>query len=200
MTLTEWLYDFALHFGYLGVFIVSLIGATSIFIPIPYTLIIYLLGGFLDPLLIAVAGGFGSAIGEFSGYILGYYGRNLVSKERQRKMDFMIKIFNRYGPIVIFIFALTPLPDDLLFIPFGILRYPFMKIFIPALTGKFVMNLILAYSGKFSIGLIKDLLGEGGWLEAIVTAALLFVIIAVMLKIDWEKLFEERFVKSGVIK
>ncbi|MDH5390681.1 MAG: hypothetical protein OEX10_05970, partial [Candidatus Bathyarchaeota archaeon] len=60
MVLLEWMEQFALQFGYLGVFLISLVGALSIIFPIPYTLVIYLLGSVLDPLLVAVSGGLGS--------------------------------------------------------------------------------------------------------------------------------------------
>jgi membrane protein YqaA with SNARE-associated domain len=183
--------QFALQFGYLGVFIISFIGSISIIFPIPYTIVIYILGGFLDPIFVAISGGLGSALGEFSGYAVGYYGRNVISKERQRKMDYMMKVFAKYGPAAIFLFALTPLPDDLLFIPLGIMRYPFWKAFIPALLGKTLMTFILAYSGQQSIQIIQTLFGEGGLLGIVITTALLILIIVAIIKIDWEKLFEK---------
>lgn len=199
--LLEWMEQFALQFGYFGVFLLSLIGALSIIFPIPYTLVIYLLGSFLNPLLVAVSGGLGSALGEFSGYALGYYGRAVLSEERRRKMDYMLKIFQHYGFAGIFLFALTPLPDDLLFIPLGIMRYRFVKVFIPALLGKMLMCFILAYSGYLSIGVIKAIFGgEGGWLGVVVTSALLIIVIVVILKIDWEKVFEKYVGAEGVKK
>ena len=194
-SLTEWLYQLALRFNYLGVFIISLVGSLSIVFPIPYTLIIYLLGSFLDPFLVAVSGGLGSAVGEFSGYMLGYYGRKMVKEDRKRKMEFMLKLFKRYGFIVIFIFALTPLPDDLLFIPLGILRYPFLNAFIPALLGKVLMCFILAYSGKLSIHLIEQFLGEESWIGIVATTVLLVVVIWLMMKIDWEEVFNKYVAK-----
>ena len=192
LALLEWMEQFALQFGYPGVFLISLIGALSIIVPIPYTIVIYLLGSFLNPILVAVSGGLGSALGEFSGYVLGYYGRAVLSEERRRKMDYMMKVFHRYGFATIFIFALTPLPDDLLFIPLGIMRYNFLKVFVPAFLGKTLMCFILAYSGYLSIGVIKSIFGgESGWLAVVVTSALLIIVIAVILKIDWEKVFEK---------
>ena len=182
--------QFALQFGYLGVFIISFIGSVSVVFPVPYTLVIFFLGSSLDPFLVAISGGLGSALGEFSGYALGYYGRRVVSEERRRKMSYMMKLFDRYGPVTIFLFALTPLPDDLLFIPLGVMRYPFWKAFIPALLGKTLMTFILAYSGQQSIASIKSLLGGSGDLVIAVTLVLLIVIIVAMIKIDWEKLFE----------
>jgi len=189
--LLDWMMQFADKFGYLGVFIISFIGSVSVIFPVPYTIVIYLLGAVLDPFFVAVSGGLGSALGEFSGYALGYYGRTVVSKERRRKMNYMVKVFDRYGPVAIFLFALTPLPDDLLFIPLGVMRYSFLKAFIPALFGKILMTFILAYSGQQSITIIKTLFEGSGLLGMVITSALLIVIIVAMIKIDWEKIFEK---------
>jgi len=196
--LSDWMKQFACQYGYFGVFLVSLIGAVSIVFPIPYTLIIYMLGTILDPFLIAIAAGLGSGLGEIFGYIMGYYGRAAISEERQRKIDFMLKVFNRYPlSITIFFFALTPLPDDLLFIPLGIMRYNIVKVFVPAVLGKTLMSFILAIGGQLSIGIIRDMLGGGGELwTTIATAVLLVVIIAIMLKVDWEKVFTQYIEKS----
>ena len=189
--LLEWMEQFAHQFGYLGVFIISFIGSVSVVFPVPYTIVIFFLGSSLNPVFVAVSGGLGSALGEFSGYALGYYGRAVVSEERRRKMDYMVKVFDRYGPVSIFLFALTPLPDDLLFIPLGVMRYAFWKAFIPALFGKMLMTFILAYSGQQSITIIETLFGGSGLLGTVITSALLILIIVAMIKIDWEKLFEK---------
>ena len=189
--LSRWLESLALQYGYLGIFTLSFIGAASIIFPIPYTLVIFYLGSLriFNPLLIALSGGAGSALGEFFGYFLGYYGRAALSRERQRKIDYVMKVFARYGALAIFVFALTPLPDDLLFIPLGIMRYSFVKAFIPSLAGKILMCLILAYGGHLSIGIIKSFVGEeGGYVSIIVSILLLMIILILMLKIDWEKL------------
>ena len=189
--LWDWMTQFAYQYSYLGVFLVSLIGALSVVFPIPYTIIIYLLGRSLDPYIIAIAGGLGSALGELSGYILGYYGRAVVSEERKRKMDFMLRIFNRYGAAAIFVFALTPLPDDLLFIPLGIMRYKFVKAFIPTILGKTLMCFTLAMGGRLSVTIIEGFLGEGGWVEAIITTVFLILVIVIILKVDWEEVFTQ---------
>jgi membrane protein YqaA with SNARE-associated domain len=190
--LNKWLNDIAIQYGYFGLFLVSVIGASSIIIPIPYTLIIFFMGMSknFDPLLLAISAGSGSALGEFFGYFLGYFGRAVVSKERKRKMNYILKIFSRYGSVTIFLFALLPLPDDLLFIPLGIMHYSFLKAFLPCLLGKLLMSIILAFSGYFSIGFIERIFGgDGGLWTIIATTILLIVIVILMLKIDWEKVF-----------
>ena len=196
MQFFDFIYTFAQQYGYLGVFLTSLLGAVTIIFPFPYTLIIYFMGGFLDPFFVAIAGGLGSAVGEFSGYLAGYYGRKIVGEKHQRQMDYMMKLFDRYGSLGIFLFALTPLPDDLLFIPLGIMRYKFIKAFVPCFLGKLLMSYILAYSGKHSIEFIRNLLGEGGWVGVILTTIILIIIVFGMLKLDWEKIFKKYIAKE----
>ncbi len=188
----------ALQFGYSGVFLISLIGTMAIVIPIPYTLVILGLGAAgWNPILLTIAGGSGSAIGELVGYLLGYYGRRIVSEERQRKMDYLLKIFGKYTPLAIFVFALTPLPDDLLFIPLGILRYSLIKTFIPALIGKTLMCYILASFGNAYNNILVILFGdEGGWIGAGITTVLLILLIYVLYRVDWEKIFDKYIVKG----
>ncbi|MEM2914745.1 MAG: VTT domain-containing protein, partial [Candidatus Bathyarchaeia archaeon] len=177
----KWLNDIAMQYGYLGLFFVSVIGASSIIIPIPYTLIIFFMGMSkkFDPLLLTISAGTGSAVGEFFGYILGYCGRAAVSEERKRKMNYILKIFSRYGAVTIFLFALLPLPDDLLFIPLGIMHYSFLKAFVPAILGKTFMCFILAYGGHLSNELIKRFLGEGGSLWTTIASTILLIIIII---------------------
>jgi len=176
----------------------SLIGASSIIIPIPYTIIIFLIAKQYDPTLLAIAGGTGAALGEFTGYILGFYGQKILSEERRRKMKFMVKLFGRYGPLAIFIFALTPLPDDLLFIPLGILRYKPIKVFIPAILGKILMIYLLAYFGRIGADIILLIFGEGNmWIGMTITTVLLAIILIMLFRIDWEKIFEKYAAKRG---
>jgi len=197
-----WMLSLASQYGYLGIFLISLVGALSIFLPIPYTVVIFTLGGLkaggtwvFEPLWIAVSAGIGSAIGEFSGYLIGVGGGRAISKRYKKRMDLLARIFDKYGLIVIFLFALTPLPDDLLFIPLGVMRYNLARAFVPALIGKFCMNLIVAYSGRFSIQIIRDIFGvESDWISALIgmilAIVLLIVVFVVMFKTDWEKFLE----------
>jgi len=198
LSFSDWMHSIALQFGYFGVFIISVIGTMAIVIPIPYTVVILLLGmeGW-DPLLLTISGGLGSAIGEFAGYLLGYYGRRIISAERQRKMDYLLKLFGKWSPAAIFIFALTPLPDDLLFIPLGILRYNPLKAFVPAFAGKLLMCYILASFGKVYGDALSVLFGNEGWIGAIVTTVLLVLVIYALYKVDWEKVFDKYVSNKG---
>ena len=198
-----WLEIFAVQYGYLGIFLISLLGSMSIFFPIPYTLVIFTIAPFFDPILIALASGAGSAVGEFSGYLLGLGGRKVISEKRKRQMEALLRIFGKYGPIAVFLFALTPLPDDLLFIPLGVMHYSLLKAFIPALIGKICMSLIIAYSSRYAITIIEQIFGiESDWITALISMTLaiimLVIVLAIMFKIDWEKIAEN--IEKGKVK
>jgi membrane protein YqaA with SNARE-associated domain len=203
---TNWMEQLALQYGYVGIFLLAFIGAVSIFIPIPYTVVIFTLGGLFDPVFLALAAGFGAGLGELSGYLLGAYGAKIISKERRRKMEFMVKVFNNWGPVAIFVFALTPLPDDLLIIPLGMMRYSLVKTFVSALAGKIALSFILAYSGRFAKGVIYDFVNRffGGesdviaiMLTAVLAIVLFIVVLLIMVKLDWEKIYHKYVEKKG---
>jgi membrane protein YqaA with SNARE-associated domain len=199
----NWMQQLAITYGYLGIFIIALIGAASIIFPLPYTVIIFIIAGSttLEPILIAVAAGFGATIGEFTSYLLGMGGRRALATRYKTKIDVLQRTFQRYGSIVIFLFALTPLPDDLLFIPLGIMRYKIAKAFIPALIGKFLMNLIVAYSGRYSVAIFKQIFGVESDLATALTATILAVVLlaivmVIMLKLDWERILDKHLAQK----
>jgi len=190
--------NFATQYGYLGIFFISLLSSMSLFVPIPYTIVIFTMGGLpgFEPLWIAVAAGLGSSVGEFSGYLIGVGGRKTFSQKNRKKMDFLMKLFNKFGPVAIFLFALTPLPDDLLFIPLGVMRYSLIRAFIPALIGKFFSSLIIAYAGRWSIEIISKIFGlegEGSFflIGTAIGIILMIIVIILMFKVDWEKRFSK---------
>ena len=173
--------------GYPSAFLLGLIGAASVIIPVPTT--VALLGmamsRIFDPTLLALAFGLGAAIGQLTSYAVGYAGRMVVSEKHERRLNAMLRIFERYGMIVVFLFALTPLPDSLLFIPMGLVHYSLWRIFVAALAGKITMSLIITHVGGAIGGGVTE-----SWIFAVVTTVLLVLVIIAMFRIDWEKLVD----------
>ncbi|MEM3641871.1 MAG: hypothetical protein QXH37_08130, partial [Candidatus Bathyarchaeia archaeon] len=103
--------------------------------------------------------------------------------------------------VTIFLFALLPLPDDLIFIPLGIMRYSLVKAFIPALIGKLCMSIIIVYSAGSVREIIQRIFGvESDWVSAligmVIAVALLVIIFIIMFRVDWEKTFEKHMAKK----
>ena len=147
-------------FGYLGVFLSSLIGTATIIFPVPSFFIIVFAGTVLNPLVVGIIGGIGAAIGEMTAYFAGYGGRAIINKKGKKhtKMFNRIeKLFNRYnGTAIVFLFAATPLPDDFVGLFCGAIRFNAKKFFTASLAGKIILYIFLAYAGFYGWDVIND--------------------------------------------
>jgi membrane protein DedA with SNARE-associated domain len=119
------------HF-YWGAFLISLIGNATIIFPGAVVVILSNLGillynstGLFGPIVVGLFGGLGAAIGETTGYIAGYSGREIV--ERRKMYGKVEGWVIKWGAPAIFLFSLVPFVFDLMGIAAGILRFPFWK-------------------------------------------------------------------------
>jgi membrane protein DedA with SNARE-associated domain len=178
------------NYGYAGAFLISIFGNFTIFFPVPFTITIYAFGATLNPLLLGIACGLGSTIGEFSAYLIGAGGRKIIEGRYGERLENAKLLIERYGMVIIFLFALLPLPDDVILIPLGMMRYDLKKALTAAFLGKVAMCTIVAYAGRFSYTFVKDLFESGGVLGGIASVALLAIILIAMMRIDWTRFIE----------
>ncbi len=128
-------------YGYLGAFLISLIGNASILLPgivLPilsaWGIFLYLHIGLVGPVMVGLAGGAGAAIGEIAGYMAGYSGRGIV--ENNKLYERLVGWVSRWGVLAIFIFALVPLFFDLVGLAAGVLRFPLWKFILVCWLGR----------------------------------------------------------------
>jgi len=142
-------------YGYFGAFLISLIGNASILLPgivLPILtgvgLVFYPASGLFGLVMVGLAGGVGAAIGELSGYMVGYSGRGIVEdKKRYWRLVGWVK---KWGALAIFVFALVPLFFDLVGLAAGVLRFPVWKFFLVCWLGRtilYVAFIVLAALG-----------------------------------------------------
>jgi len=178
-------------YGYLGALLIAVLGSLVPFLPVPYLIPIVLMSRALDPLLLGIAAGVGGALGKLTSYFLGRFGRRLLSEERRKKTAVLGKAIEKYGMLAVFLFALTPLPDDVVYIPVGLTGLSIAKFMIANMLGKIVLSWIVAYAGRFYFDLATLFLGEGnGPIVTILAVAAMAAITVVMLRVDWEEVIE----------
>lgn len=134
-------------YGYIGIFLVSLLGSATLFFPVPHAATVFAGGIFFNPFGVAIAGGIGGTLGEMVGYFIGFGGRVI---DQESKWFPKIKSWiERYGWITIFILALVPNPFfDMAGMLAGYTRYNITKFFIATLLGKVFRSFILSYLGS----------------------------------------------------
>src|SRR5215211_2488825 len=71
-------------YGYGGVFLITLLGAATLFVPGPTMIATFAVGSLLNPLVVALVAGLGSALGESTGYAAGFASRAFVASQAQK--------------------------------------------------------------------------------------------------------------------
>ena len=129
---------------YWGAFLISIIGNATLIFPGAVLVMLSNLGillygstGLYGPIIIGLVGGVGAAIGETTGYVVGYSGREIV--ERRRMYGRVEGWLKKWGAPAIFLFALMPFVFDLIGIAAGILRFPFWKFLLLCGLGRTIL-------------------------------------------------------------
>jgi len=148
----EWSTDAVGTWGYPALFLVSLIGNASYILPLPSILIVFIAGSTLNPWLVGILAGLGSAIGELTGYAIGR-GAHRVVEKRGPWFNRAEKWIERRGVfVVLVVFAATPLPDDIAGTVAGLLNYSWKKFLIASFIGKTAMCTAVAWAGYYGAG------------------------------------------------
>lgn len=148
MSELDWLFNLFDSFGYLGVFAASFIGSIIVFVPLPYfpVLIAAAFNKQLDPNLISLVSAIGVLFAKMIIFYASYYGRRVLNDKTKKRILPLQRVLRKYGSLGTFIAALTPIPDDLVYIPLGLARYNPWKFAIVVFSGKLILNEIIVWS------------------------------------------------------
>ena len=213
-------------------FIICLIGSASFGFPVPFPFVLFSLSNsvyirhrnlgmnineilvfapfWLEIMGIALAGGLGSILGEYTSYLIGSGARKIA----ERQDSYALENMKGFGKLVlanpkrtwlyIFLAAATPIPDDFLIAGLSMIKYPFWKCILPGWIGKNVTTIfycilpILIIVGLTAFGI------EMNDVSSIVTEAIMFLITLTLmffiLAFDWNKYIENRKNKSDIKK
>jgi membrane protein DedA with SNARE-associated domain len=198
----EDLFPFDPELGYLGILIVSFVFSLIPFVPIPYfpLLITASFNYDFNPHIIALASALGIVGAKTIIFFISYYGRKILSDKTKKRMRPLQNLVSKYGWFGAFIAALTPIPDDIVYIPLGLAKYSPWKFATATFAGKFLMNESIVW-GSIFLGrpFVEDILSADTTdrtsliIAAIASTAVLAVVVYFSLKIDWAKVIGRWF-------
>ncbi len=139
-------------FGYPGIFLISLLSNATILVPLPGIMITSAMAVVFNPFWVAIASASGAALGELSGYLVGFSGQPMLEKsERVRNLAAWMTR-NQAWTIFLLAFIPNPLFDMAGFIA-GASHMPVWKFLFFCLLGKIAKMLVFAYlgAGIFSV-------------------------------------------------
>jgi membrane protein DedA with SNARE-associated domain len=197
------LYSFYSSSGYVGIFLISFVGSIIPFIPVPYfpVLVTSALDKSLDPNIIVLLSTIGAVLAKTIIFIASYYGRNILSKKTKTRMLPLQKLLSKYGGIGVFVAALTPIPDDLVYIPLGIAKYSPSRFALFTFIGKFFLGASIVWGTVF-LGrpimerflVVTDSNNEySALLVTVLSVILLVLLLFFTFKFDWAKIIGKWF-------
>jgi membrane protein YqaA with SNARE-associated domain len=140
--------------GYVGAFFIALFSSATIIFPAPGWAVIAAMSASFDPLLLGLAAGIGSAIGELSGFIAGDGVRDILNS-RIKESKRIEEIVRKYGIFAVGFFAFVPNPlFDVAGVIAGGLKIEWWKFLIACAVGRVLRYVLLAMAGQFTLGLL----------------------------------------------
>ena len=143
------IFDTIVEYSYLGIFLL-LIGINAAPILMPPTWIVlssfFALDSSLDPLLLALVGATGATIGRLILKNLSGFFRRFVGKEQKSNLDAIGNFLNRkkFGYVLTsFLFAATPLPSNMLFVAYGMMRAKSIGLYFGFWVGRLLSYYIM---------------------------------------------------------
>lgn len=142
-------------YGYVGIFLISIVANGTIIIPLPGVAVTYAMGTIFNPIGVGIAAGSGAALGELTGYMAGFSGQAVIERAERyhRLLDWMRK-HRRLSDLVILGLAFIPNPFfDLAGMTSGVLKIPLWRFLFWVWLGKVMKMMVFAYAGSESLKL-----------------------------------------------
>lgn len=182
------------NLGYPGIVLITFLISLLVFVPIPYIpiLILALFSSRLDPNLIALSSALGVTLGRSVIFFASYRGRALIDNSTLKRMAPLQRLLAKYGSLVSFVAAVTPIPpDDIVIILLGIAKFNLLKFILTTFGGKLIINLAVVWAAVlWGLPMVQQFLNQTTDPVHLLILAVVSLIIAVatvylVIKLDW---------------
>jgi hypothetical protein len=186
--------------SYFGIFLVLIaVNASPLLMPPSWIVLtsFYLLDPTLNIILLSVVGATGSTIGRyFLKKISGLF-RKFVGEEQKSNLDIIGDYLNRkkFGYVIAsFLFGATPLPSNMLFITYGLMRAKNIGIYIGFWFGRVLSYIVMIYFGNAVLKPFLEIF-EDRLLGILLVDIVGIVVIVFFASINWSLLITQRKLK-----
>jgi len=188
------------EYSYLGIFLIMIgINAAPILMPPSWIVLtsFYLLDPNLNVIILAVVGATGATIGRFFLKKISGYFRRFVAEEQKSNLDIIGDYLNRkkYGYVIAsFLFGATPLPSNMLFITYGLMRAKSIGIYIGFWFGRIISYIAMIYFGNAVLTPFLDIF-EDRLTGILLIDGVGIGVVVLFASINWTLLITQRKIK-----
>ncbi len=191
------IFDTIVEYSYFGIFLL-LIGINAAPILMPPTWIVlssfFALDSSLDPLLLALVGATGATVGRLILKNLSGFFRRFVGKEQKSNLDAIGNFLNRkkFGYVLTsFLFAATPLPSNMLFVAYGMMRAKSIGLYFGFWVGRLMSYYIMITISSVVLTPFLELF-EDKIIGILVADIVGIGVVVIFTCINWQTLLLER--------
>lgn len=188
------------EFSYFGIFLVLIgVNASPILMPPSWIILtsFYLLDPTLNIVILAMVGATGATIGRFFLKRISGLFRKFVGEEQKSNLDMIGDYLNKkkYGYLIAsFLFGATPLPSNVLFITYGLMRAKSVSIYIGFWAGRTISYIIMIYFGNAVLTPLLDIF-EDRLTGILLIDGIGIGLIILFASINWTVLITQRKIK-----
>jgi membrane protein DedA with SNARE-associated domain len=144
-------------------------------------------------IIIAVA----AAMAKGIHYMITFFVSGHLSQKRQARLDADAHRIKKWAFPLLYLAAATPIPDEPIVIPLGLMKYSPTKFFTAYFLGKLTITIAGVFLGGFAGGFVERWFGltpEATFILSIVVSVILTIAITIiLLKVDMDKLAKKYF-------
>ncbi|MFC1872408.1 VTT domain-containing protein [Chloroflexota bacterium] len=154
-------------YGYLGAFLVSIVGGATYIVPVPMLAVIFALGGVVKyTWLLGIINGLGETVGALTIYMTGHGASTAIYNRAkdgrlQKFYDKIMHLMESRGSMTLFVLSAILNP---FFYPAGLaagaLKFGVRKYFLVCWAGKTIKGFTVAYAGYWGISWLSNILGD----------------------------------------
>ena len=148
--------------------------------------------GASDPATLIVIGflvAVGSALAKSIHYMVTFFVSAHLSDKRRERLDAEAEKVKRWAFLLLYVAAATPIPDEPVVIPLGLMKYNPAKFFTAFFLGKLSITIIGAFLGSWTGKALAEYLSFDGMI--VLSLVLTIIISVILLKVDVNKLAEK---------
>ncbi len=145
-----------------------------------------------DPFLLSVISSTGTVLGRIILMKLSTLGRRVINSQRKSSVD-KLKNYLDQKKIGYFlgtmIFAILPLPSNMLFVSYGIMKVKTIQVIAGFWIGRFIVYLMMIYLSK---SILKNLVPDLNQISSMIWIDIAGILMtSILLLLDWNKLISE---------
>ena len=193
----EEIFEIFNNLSYLGIFFLLIaMNASPILMPPTWIVLssFYTIDPSFDTLTLSVVGATGALIGRIILMYISRFFSRFMGTERKSSLDTLAEYMKKkkYGYFsTSFLFAITPLPSNLLFIAYGIMRVKNIAIFAGFWVGRTIAYYVMISISTVTLKPFLELFDDS-LVGVLVTDISSIVMIIIFACINWNKLITEK--------